>query len=59
MKYNITLEDLKKERDENVRNNRKFIDFYVEYMKAHTNREWSRQQKKLINSIYKSPKKKR
>jgi hypothetical protein len=59
LKYEITREDLEKERKENIRNNRKFIDFYVDYMKTHTNKEWSMQQKKLINSVYSYPKRKR
>lgn len=59
LEYKIDLEELKKEKERNHKSNLAFIDFYVEYMKKHTNKEWSRQQNRLINSIYKYPRKKR
>ena len=31
-----------------------FIDFWVDYMKSHSDREWSRQQNVLINSVLKT-----
>ncbi|MBS3124070.1 hypothetical protein J4437_05560 [Candidatus Woesearchaeota archaeon] len=31
-----------------------FIDYWVDYMKAHTDAEWSRQQNVLINSVLKT-----
>jgi len=34
-----------------------FIDFWVEYMKTHEDKEWSRQQAILINSIFKKTEK--
>jgi hypothetical protein len=51
LKYRITIKDLEEERKRNVKSNRQFIDFYVDYMKSHTNKVWSRQQNRLINSV--------
>lgn len=31
-----------------------FIDYWVKYMKSHSDREWSRQQNILINSVLKT-----
>ncbi len=31
-----------------------FIDYWVDYMKSHTDEEWSRQQNVLINSVLKT-----
>ncbi|MBR9691620.1 hypothetical protein GOV06_02440 [Candidatus Woesearchaeota archaeon] len=33
-----------------------FIDFWVEYMKTHEDKEWSRQQAIIINSVLKRTK---
>jgi len=33
-----------------------FIDYWVDYMKTHSDAEWSRQQNVLINSLLKSAK---
>ncbi|MBS3126889.1 hypothetical protein J4228_01855 [Candidatus Woesearchaeota archaeon] len=33
-----------------------FIDYWVSYMKTHSDKEWSRQQNVLINSMLKSAK---
>ena len=52
MKYKITLKDLKKEKERNLKSNLQFIDFYVDYMKRHGNRAWSKSQGKLINAVY-------
>jgi hypothetical protein len=54
----ITLKSLKEERGRNRKSNQEFIDFYVEYMKTHGNRVWSRAQRKLIDAVYtKAPRK--
>lgn len=34
-----------------------FIDYWVEYMKTHTDQEWSQQQNMLINSALRAIKK--
>ncbi len=31
-----------------------FIDYWVEYMKSHSDQEWSKQQNVLINSVLKT-----
>ena len=41
LKHRITIKDLEEERKRNVKSNRQFIDFYVDYMKSHTNKVWS------------------
>ncbi len=33
-----------------------FIEYWVEYMKSHSDEEWSRQQNMLINSMLKTAK---
>jgi len=52
LEYRITPKNLKAERKRNLKSNLQFIDFYVDYMKKHGNRTWSRAQGKLINAIY-------
>ncbi len=41
-----------KEKDQRQRND--FIDLWVNYMKTHSDKEWSCQQNVLINSVLKS-----
>ncbi|MFP3215440.1 MAG: hypothetical protein RXR32_02740 [Candidatus Micrarchaeota archaeon] len=49
---------LKERKRQNLLDNLKYIDLYVEYIKKTPNKEWSRRQNKFINSIYRSiPKK--
>lgn len=58
MKKKMTLLEEAEERKEiNKRQNREFIDMYVEWIKKTSNHEWSEQQKKLIDSMI--PKKKK
>ena len=45
---------LKKRKRQNLLDNLKYIDLYVEYIKKTPNKEWSRRQNKFINSIYRS-----
>ncbi|HRZ85887.1 MAG TPA: hypothetical protein P5277_03840 [Candidatus Paceibacterota bacterium] len=33
-----------------------FVDFWAEYVRTHTDEEWSKQQNILINSVYKKNK---
>lgn len=42
--------------DSNQRQREWFIDYWVNYMKTHSDEEWSRQQNVLINSILQSAK---
>ena len=48
-KFLKELRDIKKE---NFEQNLKFMDLYSKFLKSKTNKEWSRQQKEFINSIY-------
>ncbi len=47
---NVDLEELKKFKEKNFKERLEFIDWWVEYMKKHTDKEWSEQQKLLIDS---------
>jgi hypothetical protein len=46
---NINLEELKRMKGENFRDRLEFIDLYVEWLKKTPNKQWSAQQKKLID----------
>ncbi len=46
----IDLKELHEIKEQNFRERLAFIDQYVEYVKKTPNKEWSRQQKNLINS---------
>ena len=48
------VKDLKKRKRQNLLDNLKYIDLYVEYIKKTPNKEWSHRQNKFINSIYRS-----
>jgi hypothetical protein len=45
----IDLEELEKDKKRNFQERLKFIDLYVEWLKKTPNKEWSRQQKELID----------
>lgn len=47
---NVNLEELKKFKEQNAKERLEFIKFWAEYIKTHSDKEWSRQQNKLINS---------
>lgn len=46
----VDLEGLKKFKKKNAEERLKFIDYWVEYIKTHSDKEWSRQQNVVINS---------
>jgi len=46
----IDLEELKKQKEENFKQRLEFIDKYVEWLKKTPNKEWSSQQKKIIDN---------
>jgi len=48
------LRELKEEKKKNYEQNLKFISLYVKYLKSKSNKEWSMEQKKFIDSIYSS-----
>jgi len=46
----VDLEELKKFKEKNIRERLEFIDFWVEYIKTHSDKEWSKQQNIVIDS---------
>ncbi len=46
---NIDLEELKKFKEENFRQRLEFIERYAEWVKKKSNKEWSSQQKEIID----------
>ena len=46
----VDLKKLKKFKEQNAAERLKFIDFWANYIKTHSDKEWSRQQNLLINS---------
>jgi len=47
---NIDLKELEREKQKNAKERLEFIDFWVNYIKTHSDKEWSSQQKVLIDS---------
>ncbi|MBL7160712.1 MAG: hypothetical protein ISS93_02575 [Candidatus Aenigmarchaeota archaeon] len=45
----INLEELKEDKKRNFKDRLNFIDSWVDYIKTHSDKEWSEQQKILIN----------
>jgi len=45
----IDLKELEKQKKENFIERLEFIDRYAEWVKKKKNKEWSRQQKKIVN----------
>lgn len=46
----VDLKELKKFKAQNARERLEFIKFWVDYIKTHSDKEWSRHQNILINS---------
>ena len=46
------LRELKEAKKRNFEDNLKFIRFYAAWVKSKTNKEWSEEQKRLINMFY-------
>jgi hypothetical protein len=46
----IDLMELEKEKQKNFEERLKFVDFLSNYIKSHPDKEWSRQQKIIIDS---------
>ncbi len=46
----IDLNELKKEKERNIKEREWFIDYWVNYIKSHSDEEWSSQQNIVINS---------
>ena len=45
----IDLKELEKQKEQNFRERLEFIDKYAEWLKKTPNKEWSRQQKEIID----------
>lgn|GEM_PF-854077 len=50
----INLKELREFKKKNFEERLRFIDFWAEYIKNHSDEDWSRQQNMLINSQLKS-----
>ena len=46
----VDLNEMRKFKEQNARERLEFIDFWVNYIKTHSDKEWSSQQKILIDS---------
>lgn len=46
----VDLEEMKKFKEENARERLRFIDFWVNYIKTHSDEEWGGQQRVLIDA---------
>lgn len=46
------LKELEESKKQNFASNMKFIEFYAEWVRRKSNKEWSREQKRLIDGIY-------
>jgi hypothetical protein len=51
---NVNFKELEEENKKNFEERLKFIDFWANYVKTHSDKEWSSQQKVLIDSQIKS-----
>mgnify|MGYP001611638487 CR=1 FL=1 len=49
----IDLNELEKEKKKNFEERLKFIDWWVDYMKRHSDKDWSEDQNKVIDSQFK------
>jgi len=47
---NIDLEKLNEDKKKNLKERMNFIKFWAEYVKTHTDKEWSKQQNVIIDS---------
>ncbi len=46
----VNLSELKRFKEQNAKERLEFIDFWVNYIKTHSDKEWSKQQKILIDA---------
>lgn len=49
-KINVNLDELRNDKEINFKERLNFIKFWAEYMKAHSDEEWSEQQNEVIDS---------
>ena len=45
----VDLEELKRDKEQNFRERLAFVDWWVEYMKNKSDKEWSEEQNRVIN----------
>jgi len=50
MNKKIDLKKIKKEKERNFKERLKFIKYWANYIKTHPDKEWSSQQRELIDS---------
>ena len=55
-KTKINLEELKEEKRKNFKERIWFIKYWVNYIKTHSDKEWSKHQKKLIDAQFQKAK---
>ena len=48
------IKELQISKKQNFDNNMKFVRLYAEWLKRTSNKEWSRQQKKMIDEVYRA-----
>ncbi len=46
----VDLEEMKEFKKKNAEERLKFVDYWADYVKTHSDKEWSRQQNVVINS---------
>ncbi|MCL5089709.1 MAG: hypothetical protein M1382_00855 [Candidatus Marsarchaeota archaeon] len=56
-KDKILLKELAEEKKRNAEQNLKFVILRAEWLKRKSNKEWSKRQKSIIDSLYKSNRK--
>ena len=52
MNLKINLKELKDEKEINFLERLRFVEYWVNYIRTHNDKEWSRQQKNLIDSQF-------
>jgi hypothetical protein len=54
VRLKISLKDLRRSKRRNHKSNLAFIRFYADYMKKKSNKEWSSEQKRFLEMLYKT-----
>lgn len=58
MKRREFLKELEESKKQNFEDNLRFVTLYVKWLKSKSNAEWSREQKRFIDEVYKGVPKK-
>ena len=48
----VDLEELRKFKEQNFKERLEFVDWWVDFMKTHSDKEWSKYQKKVIDGQF-------